>query len=217
MTTPSTPPQRRVVAELGRPETPQETADRKAETSRRHREGQTLFNLVLALIATLAVVLIVVLVVVRQDPPAREPIDYAATAAQSGSEVPLAAPVLPEGWWANSVHFDASPPDGVTTWYIGFITPQEQFIAVRQGVGANPTWVANQLGARASTGSVSIDGATWQVYDHRDLDDVGNLAYGMVFTGSDSSYVLFGTATVDEFETIAQAMTSLILADDGKE
>ena len=39
-----------IVAELGRPETPDETAERKAETSRKHRAGQTTFNLVVALI-----------------------------------------------------------------------------------------------------------------------------------------------------------------------
>jgi hypothetical protein len=48
-------PEGRVVAELGRPETPAETAARKAESSRLHRQRQTVNNLVYSLIATLGI------------------------------------------------------------------------------------------------------------------------------------------------------------------
>ena len=65
-------PERPIVAELGRPETPEETANRKAERSRLHRSNQTALNLVAALIVCLVVVLLIVLVVVRPD-PAEEP------------------------------------------------------------------------------------------------------------------------------------------------
>ena len=70
--TPPTPPpplgkQRapRVVAELGRPETPDETAARKAASSRAHRENQTAFNLVIAIVVSVGIVVLLVLVVVR--------------------------------------------------------------------------------------------------------------------------------------------------------
>lgn len=201
-----------VVAELGRPETPQETAERKAQTSRRHREGQTFLNLALALIASLIVVLVTVLVVVRPDPPAREPIDYQAIAAEADAGVTLAAPSLPEGWSANAATYTATPADGVANWYVGLITPKDQFVALRQGVDANPTWVSNQLAGRSATGSTVIDGVTWQVYDHRLAKDVGNLAYAMTTTGPadesgrTSSFVLFGTASDDEFEVLASAL-----------
>jgi hypothetical protein len=203
-----------VVAELGRPETPEETADRKAETSQRHREGQTLFNLVLALVASLVVVLVTVLIVVRPDPPAREPVDYRTIAAEAGSAASLAAPDLPDGWTANSAEYEPSPADGVATWYIGFITPGEQFAAVRQGIAANPSWIAGQLGGRRATGTVSIGGVEWAVYDHRGAKDVGNLAYGLSTTGGGSSYVLFGTASDAEFDTLATAIASLVTAGD---
>lgn len=202
-----------VVAELGRPETPQETAERKALTSRRHREGQTLTNLVLALVATLAVVLVTVLVVVRPDPPPRAPIDYRAVAAEAGSDVPLAVPDLPGEWAANAAQYDGKPSDGVATWYVGFVTPQEQFVALRQGIDANPTWVAQQLGGRAATGSATIDGDDWAVYDYRNAKDAGNLAYGLALTRNGSSYVLFGTASDAEFEEIAHAVTSSVEHD----
>lgn len=205
-----------IVAELGRPETPEEIADRKAESSRRHREGQTFLNLGLALVASLVVVLVTVLVVVRPDPPAREPIDYQAIAAEADAGVPLAAPPLPEGWTANAANFSAIPADGVANWYVGFLTPKEQFVALRQGIDANPTWVSNQLAGRTATDSTVINGVTWQIYDHRDAKDVGNLAYAMTATGTEtesgveSSYVLFGTATDDEFDVLAEALALTI-------
>lgn len=218
--TPDTAPrstQPRIVAELGRPETPEETAARKAETSRRHREGQTFLNLALALVASLVVVLVTVLVVVRPDPPAREPVDYQALAAEAGAGSPLAAPSLPQGWTANAATFTATPADGVASWYVGFLTPKEQFVALRQGIDANPTWVSSQLSGLKATGSTVIDGVTWQVYDHRDARDAGNLAYAMTTAGPEgesgrtSSYVLFGTATDDEFDVLAAALAPTIL------
>jgi hypothetical protein len=55
----------RVVAELGRPETPEETAARKAENSRKHRAKQTINNLVLSLLVSLGLVLVIFLMVPR--------------------------------------------------------------------------------------------------------------------------------------------------------
>ena len=55
----------RVVAELGRPETSQETADRKAESSRLYRVRKTPSNLVWALLVSLGVVLVMVMITPR--------------------------------------------------------------------------------------------------------------------------------------------------------
>ncbi|HQX36756.1 MAG TPA: DUF4245 domain-containing protein, partial [Microbacteriaceae bacterium] len=71
----------RVVAELGRPETSQETADRKAESSRLYRVRKTPSNLVWALLVSLGVVLVMVMITPRGDGAPREDIDIAAAAA----------------------------------------------------------------------------------------------------------------------------------------
>jgi len=199
---------RPIVAELGRPETPDETAARKAETSRLHRANQTTLNLVAALVVCLGVVLLIVLVVVRPDPEPREPIDYTAIAqqAQPGIGEPLIRPALPDGWSANSAKIQTT--SGVTSWYIGLITPSTQFIGVRQGIDANPTWLANQLEFSQVSGAIAIDGVTWQLYDNRDRDDTGNLAYVMTAEHGDSTIVLFGTAPDSEFETLATSVSA---------
>ncbi|MHA6693089.1 DUF4245 domain-containing protein [Homoserinimonas sp. A520] len=202
-------PERPIVAELGRPETPQETADRKAERSRLHRSNQTALNLVAALIVCLVVVLLIVLVVVRPDPEPREPIDYAAAAEQAQPTVsaPLLRPELPDAWAANSAELKTS--SGVTSWYIGLITPSTQFIGIRQGIDANETWLAAQLEFARVTGEATIDGITWLLYDNRDArDDPGNLAYVMTTEHGESTVVLFGTAPTGEFETLAASVSA---------
>jgi hypothetical protein len=72
----------RVVAELGRPETPDETAARKAENSRAHRANQTTRNLLLALLASLAIVLFIVLVVVRPGTNLVKSVNYLTVASR---------------------------------------------------------------------------------------------------------------------------------------
>lgn len=200
----------RIVAELGRPETSQETADRKSASSRRHRENQTMLNLVIALVASLAVVLFIVLVVVRPDQPPAKSVDFAANAAQIQPTIdePLAVPALPSGWSSNASTFETGA-DGVTVWYVGLLTPGGQYIGMKQGIEANPSWLATQLKNTIATGTRTVDGIRWDVYDQRDArDDRGNLAYAMTTTIGASTVVLFGTADDTEFEVLATAVAA---------
>jgi hypothetical protein len=197
-----------IVAELGRPETPEEAADRRAESSRNRRANQTLFNLVVATVASLLVVLFLVVVVVRPDSATTTPVDYRSIAAdaQSGTSEPLIAPILPSGWYANDAQFGTTA--GVLSWYVGLVTPSTQFIAINQGINANPTWLAGILGSGAATGATTIGGIAWTVYDHRTDKNPGNLAYALSGTLGASTVVLHGTASDDEFATLAATLVA---------
>jgi hypothetical protein len=199
---------RPIVAELGRAETAQEIADRKAAASAAHRNNQTILNLVIALAASLLVVFVIVVIVVRPDqsgPP--RSVDWVSVAkdAQQSVSTKLVVPQLPTGWSANRAELvDAkSSPDGIASWQIGFLTPSTQYIGLVQGIKANATWVSSQLQQKKSTGDVSYGGYRWQVYDHRSDDHPGNLAYALVATVGDSTIVLAGTASDAEFATLA--------------
>ncbi|GAA2028653.1 hypothetical protein GCM10009819_10410 [Agromyces tropicus] len=205
----------RVVAELGRPETPQETADRKAEQSRKHRERQTLRNLIGSLVACVAVVALIVLLVPRSDTPIERDVDVASVAAQAqvGVDQELAVPELPEGWRSNAAELRQRATDGITAWYAGYLTPSDEYAGLYQGLGANPTWTAELLKNTIATGVATIDGVPWTVYDNRESDaDVGNARYGLVAEAGESTFVLLGTATPDEFETLAAAIAPAIAA-----
>ena len=197
-----------IVAELGRPETREETAARKAETSRKHRANQTMLNLVVALIASLAIVLFLVVVVVRPEPAGVAEVDYLTVAeqAQVDADEPLIAPTLPPGWYANDARFENVAE--VPSWYIGLITPKTQFVALVQGIGANPTWQASVLDGATQTGTTTIDGVEWSVFDNRDSDDPGNFAYSLAATFGESTVLLHGTADDVAFETLASAVAA---------
>jgi hypothetical protein len=203
----------RVVAELGRPETPEETAKRKAEDSVKHRQRQTVRNLVGSLVASLAVVAVIVLIVPRSDTPIERDVDVASIAAQAqvGLEQELAVPELPEGWRSNDASLRQSEADGVTAWYAGYLTPSDEYAGMYQGLGANPTWTADLLANTVASGVVTIDGVEWTVYDNRESDaDVGNARYGLVTEAGESTFVLLGTAAPEEFETLARAIAPAI-------
>jgi hypothetical protein len=199
---------RPIVAELGRAETADEIADRKAAASAKHRSNQTLLNLVIALAASLLVVFVIVIVVVRPDQSGQpKSVDWSSVAhdAQQSISTPLVDPALPDGWSANRAELvDAkSAADGIPSWQIGFITPSTQYIGLVQGIKADASWVSSQLDDKKSTGDATFGDFRWQVYDHRDADHPGNLAYALVTTVGDSTVVLAGTASNTEFATLA--------------
>ena len=196
----------RVVAELGRPETPEETAARKAESSRKHRANQTLFNLLIATGTSLALVLVIVLVVVRPDQPEREPVDPAAIAADAGEIAPwLSVAETPGDWSANDARIRTGA-DGITTWRVGYLTDSSRFISVTQGIDANETWVATVLELQPATGTTVIGGREWTVYDDRADEEAGNLAYSLVAWVGTDALVLSGSADPDDFEELAAAV-----------
>jgi hypothetical protein len=197
-----------IVAELGRPETSEETAARKAETSRKHRANNTLFNLVIAIVASLALVVFLALVVVRPDPAPAETVNVADIASKAASTTsgPLLAPVVPLDWYANKATIGTRAE--VLTWYVGYVTSTTQFIALNQGIDANPTWQAFVLDAALETGTVTVGGLTWTVYDQREADSPGNHAYSMATQSNTSTIVLHGTASTAEFELLAASIAS---------
>jgi hypothetical protein len=203
---------RPIVAELGRAETPEETAERKALARETRRSNQNTRNLVLALLASLGVVALIVLVVVRPQSIERDPVDYAAVAAdaQPGFDIPLVVPVLPEGWSANRAESVDAGADGVQNWQIGLLTPGQQYIELTQGVDANDTWVSLQTHQADATDSFLIDGVGWSEYDRRDVQDPGNDAYILVATVDRSTVVLAGTAGDEEFQVLAEAVAASV-------
>ncbi len=206
----------RVVAELGRPETPEETAARKAENSRNHRARQTVHNLVLSLIATVGVVILIVLVVPRSDQPLDRSVDWrsvAAEAQQSRTES-LAVPDLPEGWTSNYAELRSTGTGGVTSWNIGFVTPSDEFAGVVQGFDADPTWLATQLNRSVASSVTTIGGLEWTVYDNREsTEDVGNVQYALATEAGSSTVAVFGTGSVAELTTVAEAIAADVAAN----
>ncbi len=206
MARPKSPP---IVAELGRPETPEEAAERKAASSLRRRSHQTPINLLLSIAASLGIVLFLVLVVVRPDQAAPEPIDYRAIAVQAQPDEGdrLAAPVLPPGWSANRAVLQRVAGGGLT-WSIGFLTPDQEFIALEQGVQVSEAWLPGYLGRAQPTSTIRSEGLQWQVYDQRGSNVSANFAYSLAAESGDSRYLLHGSASDEEFRLLSSAIAA---------
>ena len=203
----------RIVAELGRPETAAETAARKAESSKNYRERKTINNLWFSIIVCVGFVALMIFIVPRDDSSRLEPVDYGQVAVQAQESMPttIANPELPKGWSANVAEVRTAASDNITSWYVGFITPKNQFIGLTQAVDANPSWLANELYNSTASGTVTIAGVTWTIYDNRGSDrEVGNAEYALVTESGTDTFVLAGTATDDEFETLATAVAPTV-------
>lgn len=201
----------RIVAELGRPETPEETAARKAENSRLYRQRKTVNNLVFSLLATVGAVALIVLLVPRGDTvePASVDIPRVAAQVQLGEPQTLVVPSLPEGWKSNAAELRRD--GGTDYWYVGLLTPLAGYVGISQGLDADNSWVAAQLARRAATGVEQIDGHEWTVYDHRESGaDTGNTPYAIETTAGSSTYLVYGTASTDEIREVVDAITPQI-------
>lgn len=208
-----------VVAELGRPETPAETAARKARDSKLYRSRKTLNNLVLSLLVSLGLVAVIFLMVPRGTGDYLERnVDVAqlAKASTDTAGIPLASPQLPQGWLAKQAEMRFSQDEQVTYWYIGYTTPSNNYAAVMQGsvteMDANEqvtkpagvAWLKKQLEGKKATGETEFAGRQWQVYDHqKDNPDSSNVLLAYVTYYEHFTLVISGTATEAEIKELA--------------
>jgi len=200
----------RVVAELGRPETPDETAARKAESSRIYRSSQNVRNLLAALIVTVGVVAIVILAVPRGTPPEPEPIDVAAVAdgvsAAQGRAVVV--PDAPEDWRVNAASVTG---DSVRAWTIVY-APAQGFLRVAQGFDADVAWPTRILSGADVGDTVTIDGVEWDRYDIPDSSRAGNVSGALATQAGPDIVMVYGLVSDDMLEQAAAAVADDVLA-----
>lgn len=193
-----------------------------------YRRSKTTRNLVGAIVACLAVAGVLAFFLPRTSGNMSTAVDYASigadTEAAAGSS--LAIPDLPDGWYANAAEWrsdgsasslDASASSstgnlGGREWYLSVVTSAPHQISVVEALTPDGSWAYRTMSERSATGTTSIAGVEWQVYDARDSDDP---AYGLVWTRDDGSAIaLYGTnATDDEFTTLATAVVTSMIDD----
>ncbi|GAA5091480.1 hypothetical protein GCM10025760_18770 [Microbacterium yannicii] len=204
----------RIVAELGRPETPQETADRKAESSRVYRSSQNVRNLIAALLATLAVVVVVIVAVPRGTPPAREPIDVAAVAADisASEDRTVITPELSDDWVVNSARIEGNGPvRAFTVVYAPAGEDERGFLRVAQGFDADESWAARVLSGSAPQDTLTVDGITWDRYE-LDPERTGNISVALATDAGTDAVLIYGAAGEKALEETARSVADQITA-----
>ena len=199
----------RIVAELGRPETAEETAARKAESSRVYRASQNTRNLIAALLVTLAVVAVVIFAVPRGEPPVAPPIDVAAIAQgiETAEGRPVIVPDPPEDWRVNSAARDQS--DSTTAWTIVY-APETGFLRIAQGFDADETWPTRVLNGADVDGTVTVEGVVWDRFEIRDPAQTGNVSAAMSVRAGPDTILVYGSTDATTLEQAAASVTAEI-------
>ena len=190
------------------------------ERAKRRRAKQTQNNLILSLLACLGMVAVIVLAVPRPTTSLIPHVDYKTVASQaaSTSNLPIVAPALPGAkWYSNAARFTAKPADGVANWYMGFVGPKEEYLGLTQGFGANPTWTLLQLEGDIPSGTVSISGTKWVIWQATTKNDPPKsrdyaLVTDIAATGSAPAqqFIVFGSATKSQLKSFAQSVVKAV-------
>lgn len=200
----------RVVAELGRPETPEETAARKAASSAAYRSSKTFRNLITALLVILAVVAVVVFGVPRGEPEERPAIDVAAEAEALSATLdrPVLAATVPDGWRVNTATYDSG---GIADWTVAYAPPGDSgFLRVAQGFDADDAWVSELLSGTRATGTVEAGGLTWEEYRIPEPAGTGNISYALATTAGTDRVLLYGSTSPETTQDVAAGLADSI-------
>lgn len=202
-----------VVAELGRPETAEETAARKAESSRVYRSSQTVRNLVAALVVTLAAVAVIIFAVPRGEPASESTVDLAGIAAdvESTMERAVIVPELGDFWRVNAAELESG---ATVVWNITLAPAAEDergFIRIAQAFDADVSWAPQKLDGFAPTGTERIAGLEWDVYDIGDRGSA-NVSYALGTQAGDDYILLFGSRSAESTAELAASLAPQITA-----
>jgi hypothetical protein len=121
---------------------------------------------------------------------------------------------MPVDWYSNAARYRSSAQDGVANWYVGFVGPNSEFIAMTQGFEVNSTWMQLMLESNKRSGEISIQGQTWNIYENvRISNPPKSKDYMMVLEYEDQAIFIYGVAQKQQLEDLANQLTLSIEAD----
>ncbi|WP_407560841.1 DUF4245 domain-containing protein [Streptomyces sp. 184] len=165
---------------------------------------RTVRNLVGALAVTCGVSLVVYWGVIPREGDGNEmaAVSYSQELGQArrAAPYPVVAPVgLPDDWRANSVTYRGTGDHG-TTWHLGFVTPDEEYVAVEQGSERPDSFVRKVTHEARPTGETrQVAGEEWARYEGRQYD-------ALVHKGDGVTTVVTGTGSLKQMERVAAAL-----------
>ncbi|RKS80669.1 uncharacterized protein DUF4245 [Motilibacter peucedani] len=187
------------------PPTPEPVTDGETVAESHARRGRgSVRDLVLSLLAVLAVVGVIVLASPREGGSPVHEIDYSsalADARRTASFAVVAPEGLPAGWRPTSTRTDRR--NGTTHWHIGFVTPKDAYASVEQSDRAPYAFVGEMTERGTTQGVLQIGGTAWvrtfsSLRDHRALWN----------TTDGQTTVVGGTASWAELEQLTRALRS---------
>lgn len=204
----------RIAAHLGRPETPEETAARKAENSRNYRQSQSFKNLIFALVVSLAIVAVVYFIVPRGEVDNAPQPDVAAIASQVSDqyERTVVTPDAPDGWTTNIAQVEPGAP---SVWTINFNSIPDAghaYVRFAQAFDADEVWAAQELRGTEPTGTVTAGGVEFTEYIVRDPSSTSNISYALGTQAGTDYVLLYGSASAEITAQLAERVADDIAA-----
>ncbi|MFC8040388.1 DUF4245 domain-containing protein [Paenarthrobacter sp. NPDC057355] len=167
------------------------------------RANASVIGMVIALLVCVLAFLPIVLMNPAPKGEGFRPAIDVASIAKNAEGVAGFTPVTPDTgdtFHPNYARWESGSGTGVPTWEVGFLTPKEGFIGLTQTNKANPTWTLQQTGNLPVTGTRNAGGQDWE------LRDSGKEKRSMVLEYKGTTIILSGTASLEEFATLAAAV-----------
>ena len=208
----------RVVAHLGRPETPEETAARKAESSRVHRNAQNFRNLIAAVLVILAVVAVIIFLVPRGTITEGEQPDAVGLAESTSRQMgePALAVEARDGWRVNAAKLSGMDTVGTPVWNVVYApdgdSAETGYVSLKQAFNADEDWVAQTLFGAKIDSEVEIAGITWTRFTVPAGETNGDITYAIGTPAGSSYALLYGTAAEEDFAAYATELAPGITA-----
>lgn len=198
-----------IVAELGRPETPAETAERKAAATAAYRSSQTFRNLIAAMLVTLGVLAVIIFAVPRGSVAPPPPIDVAALAAEAATAMdrPVLVPEVGEGWQVNAAELEGGP---TVVWDVTLAPTGDDergFVKIAQAFASDAAWAPQRLAGTAPTGTVTLDGREWDEYVLRNPQQTANISYALGVQAGPDYVLVYGALSREDTAAFAEALS----------
>lgn len=175
----------------------------------RPRGRQTALDMVRSLAVIGAAVAGVVLLLPRSEQPVVQPVDLdqAAVAARSQGDVPVVVPGLDDDWRVTSARREDADGQVPATWHIGWLSPEEQYVAVEATRRATPQWVRDVTSEGEQIDTLEVDDRSWAVYTSGESG-----RSSLLLEESDAVLVVTGSAVLDELVEVAESAGNALAA-----
>lgn len=183
----------------------EEIAEQKAARSAAYRQSQTFRNLVVALLASLAIVAVIFFAVPRGTPAPRPQIEVAEVAKRVADSYQrdVIVPDVPSSWGVNAAEVTPGAPP---VWQVVYTPDEAGFLYLAQAFDGDDAWAARELGGAAPTGTVTVDGIEWTAYEISRPESNRNVSYALGTQAGTDHLLLYGSASPEIAAELADAV-----------
>ena len=167
------------------------------------RKNSNWVNMIIAILACLAVVVGILFIAPQPEVDSERVVDYQGIAEQSegNADFDLIVPQIPRGWSANEASLDRFNDSEYVSWYMSFIGSEDQWVSIEQAK-ASQNWAKKKTEGAAAVETLTVGGFDFQVYRTDDAKEYW-------VTHSDDVYVVItATASPDTINSFADQVAA---------